>query len=152
MKKILIIILLFMGCVPNVKHIPEIYMTIKVDFTKYSKKGFLFTPNKYQGKYHSMGIITLLYYPEANMVTSTSITKGGSKSTVHKWEIEEFDSYSFLDSIYSISVSMGADAFTELVMTDAEAIRYGEMTTNPVSVKGIKIYGFAIKRKDTLDK
>ena len=42
-----ILILFFAGCVTAPQRIPEIMIIMDLDFTKYSQKGFLFTPDKY---------------------------------------------------------------------------------------------------------
>ena len=48
--------------------------------------------------------------------------------------------------MYTTCIEMGADTFTQLQILDAPTMPYGINTTNPISINGIKIEGYAIKR------
>ena len=147
MKKLLLLIMLFtFGCVSKTSYVPEIYMVLGYDFTKYTEKGFLFTPNKYQGNYESIGMITLIYYPEANLVKTTKKSETGTSSVSYDWKVNNLNSSLLLDSLYSLSSSMGADAFTEFSITDTKEMSYGVGSVSPISIKGTTISGFAIRR------
>jgi hypothetical protein len=154
MQKLFIIIsiLFFISCAPSLKQkrIPEIMMIMEIDFTKYSEKGFLFTPNSYQGDYNSKGLITLTYYPDAELITTVKTMKNnvGEVSTYKEsyWNTNSINSNTLLDSIYSICLEMGADAFTQLEILNSPPIHHASLTTNPVSISGKIINGYAIKR------
>ena len=161
MKKLLLIALLIVGCASPPTVIPEIQLMIDVDFTEYTQKDFLFTPNIYKGDYESIGLITLYYYPEAKRITKEIEylgqdakkrkyeDQGGGKRTrliSTEWVINEINSNALLDSIYSTCFKMGADAFTQLKIIDAPIMSHALNTANPVSINGIKIEGYAIKR------
>ena len=151
MKK-LILLLLIVGCATPPKVIPEIQLIIDIDFTEYTQKGFLITPNAYTGNYESIGLITLIYYPEARLITKEIEYEGkdkeGNKLTrkESEWVINKINSKALLDSVYTTCIEMGADAFTQLKILDAPTMPYAINTLNPVSINGIKIEGYAIKR------
>ena len=161
MRKLLIIALLVVGCSPKQTFIPAVYSKFGVDFTKYSQKDFLFTPNIYTADYESKGLITLYYYPEANFITEEIEygmqdanespkrkyeEKGKKTRRESYWVTGKINSSALLDSIYSTCVAMGADAFTQLKITETQPKMYAITTTNPVVILGIKIDGYAIKR------
>ena len=89
MKKLLLIlsIFLFVGCVTAPKRIPEVMIIMNVDFTKYSQKEFLFTPDSYTGDYESKGLITLTFYPEANKITTKMQIKNNTDEYEKRTEI-----------------------------------------------------------------
>ena len=70
MKKYLFIVLLVgvWSCTPTPTFIPKVSEINAVDFTPFTEKGFLFTPNKYTQDYESIGIINFTYFPEANLI------------------------------------------------------------------------------------
>jgi len=117
------------------------------DFKKYSDKDFLFTPNIYQGEYESIGLITLIYLPKAQLLElySGEFTNEGKPIKKKTWKVEEYNSDDFLDKIYNLCVEMGSDAFTQMeILTHSES--YAQNTFYPVTINGVKIVGFAIKR------
>lgn len=59
-----IVIFLF-SCVSGIKHITRIEQFVGIDFSSYTEKGFLFTPESYQGDYKSIGMVTYSITPEA---------------------------------------------------------------------------------------
>ena len=69
-----------------------------------------------------------------------------------KWVINEINSNAVLDSVYKACIKMGADAFTQLKISDVPALPYSVKTINPISkntvisINGMKIEGYAIKR------
>jgi len=152
MKKLILILsfLLFVGCATSPKRIPEVMIIMGVDFTEYSQKGFLFTPDSYTGDYLSKGLITLTFYPEANKITTHRQIKNNvgeyEKRTEVRWVVDNINSNTLLDSVYSKCLNMGADAFTKLKILDAETIQHGVGTTSPIAINGITIKGYAIER------
>jgi hypothetical protein len=69
------------SCV-TLKHIPSKSLMYGIDFKKYSEKEFLFTPEKYQGEYLTVGIIEYVLYPEANYLKE-------SKTGITKWVVND---------------------------------------------------------------
>ena len=138
MKKLLIILSLIVGCGAPPKVIPEIQLIIDIDFTEYTQKGFLFTPNAYTANYESIGLITIIYYPEARLVTRVIEYEGKDKEgnkrarKESEWVINKINSNALLDSVYTTCIEMGADAFTQLKILDAPTMPYGINTTNPI--------------------
>ena len=59
----IIIILLVTGCKTGY-NVSKTAIVNGYDFTKYSAKGFLFTPESYNGEYEAVGIIEISLYPE----------------------------------------------------------------------------------------
>ena len=149
MKKYLFIVLLFgvWSCAPTRSFIPEVSKIYAIDFTPFTEKGFLFTPNEYTKDYESIGIINFTYFPEANLI------KKNIKSDVEKddfifeyWDIKNFDINILLYEVYTASIQMGADALTEFSIKSV-ASNHAMGSSHPVKIDGIEIQGFAIKRK-----
>ena len=73
-------------------------LIIDIDFTEYTQKGFLFTPNAYTANYESIGLITIIYYPEARLITKEIEYEGkdkdGNKRTrkESEWVINKINS------------------------------------------------------------
>ena len=114
------------------------------DFTKYTNKGFLFTPETYPYDYESIGVIEIEIYPETEKVPKKNITnqygtEDYDKST--KWIYYSISPEEVLDSLYNLSISMGANAFVRLQIEDFQ-VSYGTVYSY-----GKRASGFAIKRK-----
>ena len=105
----------------------------------------------YQGKYQSIGLITLIYEPEVRKDLPTSGTNSSGKvydNSFYKkiaenraWYIKNIKGEDALKAVYEQALSMGADALVNLNIT-TEIINNGGMLYD-----GIKISGFAIKRE-----
>ena len=145
-SSIIFITLLFIyGCMEGY----DLNKTVSVygyDFTKYSAKGFLFTPEPYNGEYKSIGLIEVTIYPP---VSRMKIPEPKSFDTWHnqnykqgEWYIGSISANEVLDSLYNYTKNMGADAVVNLQITDAEP-----KTNGVVYITGVKASGFAIKRK-----
>lgn len=70
MKKLILFVLvlmpLFHSCTTlEIAKFPREEVLYGIDFTKYSKTGFLITPEKYSGNYESIGLVEFVYMPEA---------------------------------------------------------------------------------------
>ena len=65
-----LLILLLTNCTPS-KFEKQI-ITYVFDFTKYTDKRFLFTPEQYNGDYLSIGILEIEIYPQTEEVPSKS--------------------------------------------------------------------------------
>ncbi len=149
MKKYLFIVLLVWGwsCAPTPTFIPKVSEINAVDFTPFTEKGFLFTPNKYTQDYESIGIINFTYFPEANLIEK-KIKRGKDEKDdmiVKFWDIEKFDINLLLYEVYTASIQMGADALTEFSIKSVSS-NHALGSSYPVSINGIQVYGFAIKR------
>lgn len=124
-----------------------------IDFTKYSAKGFLLTPEKYMGEYTSVGIVRYVMHPSATYKTIASkpnpaFEKDKNLSATIKtkvWDINDLSIPDVIDGIYLKCKLMGADALVNLEIK-ADDVPYTGVL-NPVTIRGYVITGFAIKRK-----
>lgn len=134
MKKIFVCVaalLLFSYCsAPKETQKFSVYRSY--DFTPYSAKGFLFTPEKYTGTYESVGIISVEVYPE--------IKKNPRESDFENYIAGSVTTNEVIDSLYYMSIEMGADALINFYAEKFDALVGG------IWVKGIAAGGFAIKR------
>ena len=141
------------SCLVELKTIYPKETIYGIDFTPYTSKGFLFTPEKYDGQYESIGMITYTTMPGAKYLRSGAkpnpyYRPGGSEPgviSVYEWVVDSMKFSDALRNVYDICVSMGADA---MINFQNEVIR-DEYTNikNPVVILGYSISGFAIKRK-----
>ena len=125
----------------------------EMDFRKYTEKGFLFTTEKYNYEYESIGLISYEIVPGAEYKCFAKklnpyYTPGGNKPKyfdLYQWFVDDIIFSDVLDSIYVKCTNMGADAFvnfdTEIIFDDHRNIK------NRIKIFGCKISGFAIKRK-----
>ena len=77
-----------------ITHFPRNEQFLGFDFTAYSDKGFLFTPETYLGEYESIGIVTYSITPEANLLSpseSKTAISGYNSAYKQTWEVEEID-------------------------------------------------------------
>lgn len=147
----LIIISLFYSCKTlDITRIPKKVELTGIDFTKYTKSGFLITPEKYSGTYESIGLIDFIYMPSAEYKCNAFIEgynwKENPKSaTEYSWVIEPIKIQDALDEIYNRCLQMGANALINFKASVEEEQHL--MVKNPVVLKGYRITGFAIKIK-----
>lgn len=147
-------VLLFSGCaLPTLYQIKPVNEFYSIDFTKYSKDGFLITPDQYTDKYESLGMIEYLIMPGAkyqeiskNRDEIDGIYVDASDIT-HIWVIDKIKFSQAMDSIYVMAKNMGADAITNFDF-DIKTSEPSSIYNNPVTIKGYRIIGFAIKRFD----
>ncbi len=138
------VILLFAGCKEGYE-VSKTSIVKGYDFTKYTSKGFLFTPEPYNGEYDAIGMIEISLYPavteDENKIYNSSDTwdRGTSFSN---WFVGKITASEVLDSLYNYTKKMGANAVVRLQIEDALPRTNGEIV-----VQGIKASGFAIKRK-----
>ncbi|MBV5334187.1 MAG: hypothetical protein JZU49_00085 [Sulfuricurvum sp.] len=130
--------------------IPKTEEFTAIDFTKYTKQGFLITPEKYTGNYESIGIIDFVYMPQANLNTNYISNNYSWKEETNlvvgqAWNIDKVNVQDAIEGIYNRCVDMGANALVSFSITavtkDYLAIK------NPVVIPGYRITGFAIKTK-----
>ena len=110
------------------------------DFTPYTAKGFLFTPESYNGDYDAVGLIELAIYPAVKF--NEKEKKYTSWYPEKRWSVGDVSANEVLDSLYKFTRRMGADAVVRLKIDEAEPKTNGDIIVN-----GIKASGFAIKRK-----
>ena len=158
MKKMLIfmVAIVMVGCATQtplfyVERIKEAY---GIDFTEYSEKGFLITPEKYMGDYESVGLLNFSISSgavlEKVLVSEVDemAKKAGLKNIYHyKWNIEKIDYKELLKFAYNISTEMGGDAITHFqIKYDVQ--HYTNADGYPsVWIPEINVTGFVIKRK-----
>ena len=151
MKRIIpLLIALFVlaGCTANQLMLDKTPKTDKfymLDFSSYSKKGFLFTPKTYSGEYESIGVIDYTFIPAAKNETRKEV-RDGIYTDYHYWIEDQFTTYDLLDTVYTRCKSKGADAVIDLKI-EYESKNYGQGYANPATISGLKISGYAIKRK-----
>lgn len=159
MKKLIFLFSLFMffSCateLPTLYNIDKEYNFFGIDFSKYSKAGFLITPEKYNDNYESIGLVTYELLPGGiykHMGKKVNPAYGGSNTSVprfidiYKWIIDEVSLEQSIDSMYIRCEKMGADALVNFKLENHWK-DYNQIS-NPTTVMGYKLSGFAIKRK-----
>lgn len=135
--------LLFEGCIsiPSLpSHIPEYSEFRILDFTPYTEQGFLFTPDKYNGEYESIGIVRYEFVPSQNLVTKegkyNSVT-GYSDPSSKEYVPDEYNIQDGLEQVFLVASDMGANAVINLSVESIEVLG---------NANGYRINGFAINR------
>lgn len=143
MRKLILLALLatiFSSCT-QITQIPETTEMIAFDFSEFSAKGFMFTPNIYEGEFESVGLLEILFFPEANLKVSE--TSSSSLNKMLRWKDNPVSPQDLLDVAYGKASKMGADALTQFyVSREVRKDKKAKIERN-----GYKITGFAIKRK-----
>jgi len=140
----------------ELKELPSIdpsQSLFKIDFSPYTKNGFLITPEKYIGAYESIGLVDYQLMPGAVYVVvgkqKNPYYTGTDSQPMYidkkMWKIDEINFKMAMDSLYNICTKMGADALVNFSL-GYPSDDYG-MISNPVTIKGYSISGYAIKRK-----
>lgn len=152
MKKILLLfsLLIFtVACVSTKDMNKQVYI-YGLNLTVYTQKGFMFTPEKYTGKYESIGILTVEIYPKIKPREDYSMkdipfgVRADNDDQVPHWFYEPVTYKEVLDSLYNLSSSLGANAVINLNIYPKFQYRQGFQD----EVIGVKVSGFAIKRLD----
>jgi len=162
MKKLLYLLLTFLltSCAVNKEELKELKIIYPyeylygIDFAPFTQKGFLITPEKYNGAYESIGMIDFTAYPGAQYIkTGVKLnpywTQGSNEPKVietYEWKIDSIEFKAVLNKVYNICVEMKADALVNFHNEISLFPYYG--IKNPVDIRGYRITGFAIKRKD----
>lgn len=145
------------SCTVQMKEITKIQgyaIMNKIDFRKYSDKGFLITPEKYSGEYHAVGMIDFIKMPGAVYVKRTRLDDNnkpvtpefGHPAEIDKnWVPENINMDAVLEDLYKQCVALGADAIINFNL-ETNSVLHGGIT-NPVTIEGVRITGFAIKRE-----
>ncbi|MEL7832449.1 hypothetical protein [Fodinibius sp. Rm-B-1B1-1] len=121
----------------------EVINVTGYDFSEYTEDGFLFTPEAYNGDYQSIGLITVTQWPAVRKMTRRvpSPDSPNGYKTVEEFYPDDIDVEKAIDEIYKVANNMGADAITRFDVTPTSRMN-GTLT-----VQGVEISGFAIKRK-----
>lgn len=150
MKSIIFFIIsLFLLSCSQPREISKQVFVSGYNFTAFTSKGFLFSPEQYLGDYESIGLIEVEIYPGVEKTNSKSDEEENRMDT---WSRDSEFEYGWrytdnitpdevLDSLYSITSLMGADAVVRLDITRVSIVQ------NKITLPGIKVSGFAIKRK-----
>ena len=153
MKKLIyliVIVIIGFSCqTTNITKIPRVENLSGIDFSKYSQKGFLITPEKYLGNYESIGLIDLILMPggnlKSNYIPSNSFQNDGMTMLAGYWDIEKINVQDALEAIYNRCVDMGANALVNFYI--AEEKKEYPLLKPPVTLYGYRVSGFAIKTK-----
>jgi hypothetical protein len=151
MKKIylslIILGLLFSGCSRKermLNYIPKSEIISSLDFTKYSKRGFLITPSDYGSNYEALGIFNFTVYPEAN-TNLVKINGFNIQLEALEWKQKEINHQEILDFVYKTALEKGADAITHFKIRNVEKIVNDGIEN--VYIQGLEVEGLLIKRK-----
>jgi len=115
------------------------------DFSKYAGDNFLFSPWEYTGEYKSIGLLTLEFFPGVKKYYPSALDKKPHRHQQKvdaEWVVENFEPSEAIDSLYIRAKNMGADAIMNF---DIKPI--SKTDGDFLLVDGIRITGFAIKRK-----
>ncbi len=125
----------------------------KIDFRKFSDKGFLITPEKYTGEYHAVGMIDFIKMPGAVYIKRTKLDDNnkpvtpefGHPAEIEKtWVTDNINMDAVLEELYKQCVALGADAIINFNIQPNTVLHGGIL--NPVTIEGVRITGYAIKR------
>lgn len=144
LKLSFVVMFLTLSCTPYLTEFNKEFHEQILDFTYYSEKGFLFTPEQYNGDFESCGLIVLEFWPKVKRDFDNSSLKPGqfySEGQGKNWVYTPISSVEILDSLYLKSKRLGADAMVKLYIEEFEG-NYG-----PVTAPCKRVSGYAIKRK-----
>lgn len=147
---LLIVIPFIAGCsTGNIYKLKESKSVYELDFLKYSKKGFLYTPFEYRGDYEAISVIYLEFYPGYERIVTSTQSHGGGSTFANRdltWIKTDVSIVEMLDSAYTLAKRKGANAIVDLKINEEEK-EYDLGREGILTVRGISIRGFAIKRK-----
>ena len=155
MKKLLgisVVIVLFTCCATEIKVIPPVRSLLGIDFTPFTKKGFLITPEKYLGTYESIGIIDYMARQGAifQYVGKKSITSEYLESDryvdSYEWVKDTLSLYNVMNDVFKICTEMGANALVNF-KNEISSNSIGSLA-DPVDLITYHITGYAIRRTD----
>ena len=116
----------------NLKYIAPNTEVRSIDFSGYSRQGFMFTTEMYQGAYESVGIIYVTMHAEGKLENM----KGFSQ-----WVFSDLKVQDVLAEAHRKALAMGANAIVKL---DIQADN--KVLSPALTVPGIEVSGFAIRR------
>lgn len=139
---------LFTGCAPQtVDHVEGRYESISFDFSPYSEKEFLITPQRYDGEYQSIGQITITLWPEADRKRSSDeaaqLGQQRGKTAQGEWLVTQPSTDDLVEAAYTQAKSMGADAIVGFSVSPQT-----RQPARDLTLTGYKVTGFAIDRQE----
>jgi len=120
------------GCVSSVTQVSPETIVSAIDFTPYTQRGFLFTPEVYEGPYEAIGLITVTRYAAGHYATDMA-----------RWEFDPIPVRDVLDSVYARAMAMGGDALMRFRLENVVAPAAVRLPATP----GLEVSGFAIRRR-----
>lgn len=153
MKKQIIFLFIasiIVGC-STVNTVPhgERYYPTGYDFTDYTERGFLFTPESYLDEYNSVGIIRINHTPQFVHVVQEQARQHISGFRIYRdpngrgyWRVSEPDTDVLIEKAYETARAMGADAIINFQIS-SDRYENGNLTVSTATLTG-----FAIKRID----
>ena len=128
------------GCVPRPSEMSHDVSIAGLDFTKYTAKGFTFTPEAYTGQYESVGQFRVTVSPEiVKSLPSDDDNYKTVRAQGDKWFVEKINLTEAIDSIYALAVKMGANAIVRF------KIDLVPRSDGPLLYECYEASGFAIK-------
>jgi len=143
--------LAFAACSPG----PDLYekktTVAGYDFGDYTERGFLITPEGYEGAYQSIGTLRVTVWPA---VERTDASQSGDETlsdpigedpvTGPRWRVvEPVDPQEVVDSLYVEAENMGADA----ILNFRTSVVREQVRTDLTRI-GIRAKGFGIQREE----
>lgn len=148
MKNLFYILILVTSCAPMQKVVPLVEELYIVDFSPYAERGFLMTPERYEGNYESIADIEYIIKPGAEYKAIDGQDGDGEGYKISQWVVTDTITLDdALAKVYEICVNMGADA---LVNYHGEKLTDTRVSSlyGPVTITGYRITGYAIRRKE----
>ena len=154
MKKMLmlvVIVSIMFGCAAQkpLLYVDRVESSQGIDFTEYSEKGFLITPEKYLSDYESVGLLSFSISAEAKLenLLIPGMIEGHAHFQRYEWKIEKINYKDVLEFAYKTSIEMGGDAITNFDI-DIDFVHFNNSEGYPdVDIPWFNITGFVIKRK-----
>jgi hypothetical protein len=156
MKKIFLVLFLLPGlvsCIPTRKFSEKEERLFAIDFTPYTESGFYISPEKPNFEYKPIGIVNYTFLP-FSAYAPTEIENpnynplnsdfGNEFLTRTVWIQSPIIMEECLDTIVNMCKNMGADGLYNFKVDKYTKDISG--VTNPTTIVGIEINGFAIRR------
>lgn len=135
------------SCAPTLTEWSTNYSVYGYDFSEYSDKNFLFTPNQYLDSYDAIGLVEVVFIPEIKQtpINQSGIARGQAGYTIiygysGAYLVQLPDTKLLVAQFYSICRDMGADAVTQI------KIESEYLDNNGHKIRSVKMSGFAIRR------
>ena len=150
-----VLCLLLVSCGPKPDLIPEIQYCAVLDFTEYSKLGFLITTEAYVGEYESVGILDCFYQAGAHRqeadirISHDAWSEWGRsiRSRPARWIPDALDEQAILKIAHEEATRRGGNAIMNFRVTYDYAT-YPSLLEPTIYVPTMEIHGFIIRRLD----
>ena len=140
---VLIIVAAIAGC-STALYSPGGFHVSGYDFTQYTDKGFLFTPEKYLGTYDAIGQIHIDFIPRVQEAQSQLVEIEGLDIIYYGgiyYYVEQINTSDVINHLYEQASEMGANAVTNFNVSS----RAWEGISD---IRIVTVSGFAIRRTD----